>query len=166
MMISVCGPNEATEQEYADAVAIGQAIAFAGDTVVCGGRQGVMEAVAKGATEAGGTAIGILPTYETRDANPFLTHRIPTGLGHARNTIVVASGDAVIAVGGGFGTLSEIGLALKMGKPVIHLNSWDLDSDRIAYFSDDDASYTPAPSPTEAVRLAIDAVARQAPGHG
>jgi uncharacterized protein (TIGR00725 family) len=166
MMISVCGPNEATEQEYADALAIGEAIARAGHTVVCGGRQGVMEAAARGAAGAGGAAIGILPGYDASESNPYLTHRIPTGLGHARNTVVVASGDAVIAVGGGFGTLSEIGLALKMGKPVVHIHSWDLDPARVARFSDGDAKYLSASDPEDAVRIAIDAAARHAPGDG
>lgn len=166
MMISVCGPNEATEREYDDAVAIGRVIALSGHTIVCGGRQGVMEAAARGATEAGGTAIGILPGYDANESNPYLTHRIPTGLGHARNTIVVASGDAVIAIGGGFGTLSEIGLALKMGKPVVHLNSWELEPGRIARYANDVAYYLPASSPDDAARLAIDTAVRLAPGHG
>jgi uncharacterized protein (TIGR00725 family) len=166
MMISVCGPNEATEQEYSDAVETGRLIAMAGHTIVCGGRQGVMEAVAKGATSAGGTAIGILPGYDASESNSYLTHRIPTGLGHARNTVVVASGNAVVAVGGGFGTLSEIGLALKMGKPVIHLNSWELDAGRLDRFSDGNASYISAATAEDAARLAIDAAIRLAPGHG
>lgn len=166
MMISVCGPNEASEQEYSDAVAIGRMIAVAGHTLVCGGRQGVMEAAARGATEAGGVAIGILPGYDRSESNPYLTHCIPTGLGHARNSIVVASGDAVIAIGGGFGTLSEIALALKMGKPVVHLNSWDLEASRIDQYGNEGAPYLSATSPDDAARLAIDAAIRIAPGHG
>src|SRR5690606_10122681 len=116
-MIAVCGPHEASDNEVHLAEAVGAAIAAAGHALVCGGRGGVMAAACRGARQAGGTTIGILPAYDRSDANPWVEHVICTGLGHARNALVVASGEAVIAVGGGFGTLSEIGLALKMGKP-------------------------------------------------
>jgi uncharacterized protein (TIGR00725 family) len=95
--------------------------------VVCGGLGGVMEAVCRGAREAGGTTIGILPGADRAAANPFVGVAIPSGLGEARNALVVRAADAVIAVGGGYGTLSEIALALKAGKPVVGIGTWDID---------------------------------------
>jgi len=154
MMIAVCGPNEPTEEERALAEAVGEAIASAGCALVCGGRSGVMAAACKGAKARGGTTIGILPGYDRADANEWVDFPIPTGLGHARNALVVASGDAVIAVGGGFGTLSEIGLALKMGKPVISLGSWELDAQRLNRFGGE-GLYQQALNADEAVALAL-----------
>ena len=86
-----------------------------------------MEAAARGAKEAGGTTIGILPGHDRSAANPYLDHVLTTGMGHARNLAVVSSGDAVIAIGGGYGTLSEIGLAAKIGRPVVILGGWRLE---------------------------------------
>ena len=94
--------------------------------MVCGGLGGVMEAPARGSSEAGGVAIGVLPDEDRERANGYLTLSIATGAGQARNLAVVCSGDVVIAVGGEYGTLSEIGLALKVGRPVISLRSWNL----------------------------------------
>ena len=105
---------------------VGRLVAERGGTLVCGGRSGVMEAAARGAAEAGGVAIGILPDEDRRKANEFLSFSIATGTGHARNLAVVCSGDVVIAVGGEYGTLSEIGLARKVGRPVVALMSWEL----------------------------------------
>jgi len=156
MMIAVCGPNEPSDDELAMAEEVGARLALAGCTVVCGGRGGVMEAVCRGARQAGGTTIGILPGYDADEANEWVLHPIPTGLGHARNAIVVASGDAVIALGGGFGTLSEIGLALKMGKRVINLSSWELDPTRVARFGEN-AAYLPAATAEQAVAMALSA---------
>lgn len=153
-MIAVCGPNEPTEEERELAEAVGQAIAAAGCALVCGGRGGVMAAACKGAKSGHGTTVGILPGYDRADANEWVDFAIPTGLGHARNALVVASGDAVIAVGGGFGTLSEIGLALKMGKPVINLSSWQLEAERIARFGGD-GRYHHATTAAEAVAIAL-----------
>jgi len=90
-----------------------------------------MEAVSRGASANGGTVIGILPGDERRDGNDFLTYALPTELGHARNALVIRAADAVVAVGGEYGTLSEIGLALKMGKPVIGLGTWELAKDGV-----------------------------------
>ncbi len=104
-----------------DARAVGRLLAEKGCTVVCGGLGGVMEAVARGASEAGGTTIGILPGESRGEANPWIEHAVATGIGHARNLAVVASGDAVIAVGGAWGTASEIALARKLGRPVVVL---------------------------------------------
>jgi uncharacterized protein (TIGR00725 family) len=105
---------------------VGELLGQAGVALVCGGLGGVMEAASKEAVGAGGTAIAILPGDSPDDANLYYTHVIATGAGHARNLAVVASGDAVIAVGGGWGTLSEIGLARALGRPVVALRSWGL----------------------------------------
>lgn len=105
---------------------VGRRLAEAGATVVCGGRSGVMEAAAKGAASAGGEAIGILPTSELGDANRYCTHVVGTGIGHARNLAVVASGEAAIAIGGEWGTLAEIGFARRLGRTVVALRSWRL----------------------------------------
>jgi uncharacterized protein (TIGR00725 family) len=124
--VSVVGSVTASGELYEKAREVGRLVAERGGTIVCGGRSGVMEAVAKGATEAGGTAIGILPDEDRKGANAFLSFSIATGTGHARNLAVVCSGDVVIALGGEYGTLSEIGLARKVGRPVVALESWDL----------------------------------------
>ncbi|MGE5283202.1 MAG: TIGR00725 family protein [Chloroflexota bacterium] len=131
---------------------VGRLLAEAGVTLVCGGLTGVMEAACRGASEAGGTAIGIVPGNATSDANPYCTHVVATGIGHARNLAVVSSGDAVIAVGGEWGTLSEIGLARALGRPVIALRSWTLSGrDQM----EDAPGVLPAESPREAVDLAL-----------
>jgi uncharacterized protein (TIGR00725 family) len=124
--VSVVGSGAASGELYEKARQIGRLVAEGGGTVICGGRSGVMEAAARGATEAGGIAIGILPEEDRREANKFLSFSIATGTGHARNLAVVCSGDVVIAVGGEYGTLSEIGLARKIGRPVVALRSWEL----------------------------------------
>jgi uncharacterized protein (TIGR00725 family) len=124
--VAVVGSGTASGELYEKAREVGRLVAERGGTVVCGGRSGVMEAVARGATEAGGTAIGILPDEDRKRANEYLSYSIATGTGHARNLAVVCSGDVVIAVGGEYGTLSEMGLALKVGRPVVALESWDL----------------------------------------
>jgi uncharacterized protein (TIGR00725 family) len=95
--------------------------------LVCGGLGGVMEAACRGAKEGGGTTVGILPGSERSAANEFVDVAIPTGLGEARNALVVRAADALIAVGGGYGTLSEIAFALKAGKPVVGLGSWEIE---------------------------------------
>jgi uncharacterized protein (TIGR00725 family) len=122
----VVGSGTASGELYEMAREVGRLVAERGGTVVCGGRSGVMEAAARGATERGGVAIGILPDEDRRKANEFLSFSIATGTGHARNLAVVCSGEVVIAVGGEYGTLSEIGLALKVGRPVVALTSWEL----------------------------------------
>lgn len=103
---------------------VGRLLAREGAVLVCGGLGGVMEAAARGASVAGGTVIGIVPSDSPKDANPHCTHVIATGIGHARNLAVVASGEAVIAVGGEWGTLSEIGFARRLGREVATLRSW------------------------------------------
>jgi uncharacterized protein (TIGR00725 family) len=105
---------------------VGRLIAERGAVLVCGGMDGVMEGASRGAAGAGGTVIGILPGLDPGDANQWVTHAIASGVGHARNLAVAATGDVVIAVGGAFGTLSEIGHARSLGRTVIALRSWQL----------------------------------------
>lgn len=124
--VAVCGPASATEQEEEWAEQIGRKLGEAGAVVVCGGLGGVMDAAARGAAGAGGTVIGILPGEDRRGASEHLTVAIPTGMGEARNALIARAADAVIAVGGEWGTLSEIALARKMGKPVVGLQTWEL----------------------------------------
>lgn len=130
MYISVIGGGQCGAAEYAVAEEVGRLVAKAGAKLVCGGLSGVMEAAARGAKEAGGTTIGILPGHDRALANPYIDHAVTTGIGHARNLAVVSSGDAVIAIGGSFGTLSEIGLARRIGRPVAILSGWRLQNDQ------------------------------------
>jgi uncharacterized protein (TIGR00725 family) len=106
---------------------VGEGLARRGAVVVCGGLGGVMEAACRGAKGAGGTTVGILPGLDRASANPFVDVAVPTGLGEARNALVVRAADVLIAVGGAYGTLSEIALALKTGKRVVGLGSWEID---------------------------------------
>ncbi len=122
--IAVIGAADASVEVADLAFAVGREIAAQGATLVCGGLRGVMEAAARGARAAGGHTIGILPNYEPADANPSIEFVIATGMGQARNVIVVASAAAVIACAGEGGTLSEIGFALKLGRPVVALRAW------------------------------------------
>ncbi len=119
--VTVIGSSAATPWEAEAAYRVGFLLARRGAVVVTGGRGGVMEAASRGAKEAGGFTLGILPGTSRREANPYVDVAVPTGLGHARNAVNVLAGDAVIAVGGGPGTLSEIGLALAYGRPVVAL---------------------------------------------
>jgi uncharacterized protein (TIGR00725 family) len=128
MYISVIGAGECASELADKASEVGALIAKRGHVLVCGGLGGVMDAAARGAHGEGGTVVGILPDEDRRRASRWLTVSIPTGMGQARNALVAASGDAVIAVGGGYGTLSEIGFALKLGRPVIGLDTWELDA--------------------------------------
>ncbi len=122
--ISVIGANDADAATNAAAYDVGRLAAVRGWAVVTGGLGGVMEAASRGAADAGGLTIGILPTYDAAAANSHVRVIIPTGLGYARNALVVAAGEGVIAVGGRYGTLSEIALALNFGKPVVGLHTW------------------------------------------
>jgi uncharacterized protein (TIGR00725 family) len=106
---------------------VGAGLGARGVVLVCGGRGGVMEAACRGAKSSGGTTVGILPGLDRADANPYVDVVIATGLGEARNALVVNAADAVIAVGRGYGTLSEIGLALKGGKRVVGLGTWEVE---------------------------------------
>ena len=124
--IAVVGPGEAGEQELAVAEAVGAEVAAAGAVLVCGGLGGVMEAACRGARSRGGTTVGLLPGSDRSAANGWVQIAIPTALGEVRNALVVRSADALVAVGGSWGTLSEIALALKTGRPVIGIGSWEL----------------------------------------
>ena len=127
MRVSVIGGGAVPPETAAVAEELGERLANRGHTVVCGGLGGVMEAVCRGAREAGGETIGVLPTDRRADANPHVTVPIATGLGHAHNALVVMNGEAAVAVDGSHGTLSEIGMALAHGRPVAGLDTHDVD---------------------------------------
>jgi uncharacterized protein (TIGR00725 family) len=154
--ISVIGGGQCGAAEYASAMEVGRLVAEAGATLVCGGLSGVMEAAARGAREAGGRTIGILPGHDRSLGNPYLDFVLTTGIGHARNLAVVSSGDAVIAIGGSYGTLSEIGLAGRVGRPVVILSGWRLQNEQ----GTKDLWY--ASSPREAMALVRQALAARA----
>ena len=125
--LGVIGAGSCTPEESDTAYRVGREIARRGAVLVCGGRGGVMEAACRGARDGGGTTVGLVPTQQKDDANPYVDIVIVTGMGHARNAIVAASSDVLIAVGGEYGTLSEIALGLKMGKTVISLQGgWEI----------------------------------------
>lgn len=145
LIIAVCGACSADATLDALAEATGRAIAEAGALLICGGRGGVMEAACRGARAVSGITIGILPGGDTRAANPHVLVPIATNMGEARNAIIVQTAHAVIAVGGEYGTLSEIALARKLGKAVVGLQTWPLGADHV----------TPATDPADAVRLAL-----------
>ncbi len=150
MIIAVVGGEEAPPEALAQAEAVGRELARRGCTLICGGRGGVMEAACRGAREAGGRTVGVLPGTDRSEMNPYVELAIVSGVGRARNLIVVLSADAVIAVDGGYGTLSEIGFALQYGKPVVGLATWSL--------SQPDGEQAPivrCEDPIEAVAIAI-----------
>ncbi|MEA2431446.1 MAG: hypothetical protein QOI19_1919 [Thermoleophilaceae bacterium] len=124
--VAVVGASRATAEEERTAEAVGRGLGEAGAVVVCGGLGGVMEAACRGAKSAGGTTLGILPGTNRAEANPYVDVAVATGLGELRNGVVVRAADGLVAVGGEFGTLSEIALALKAGKPVFALGGWEL----------------------------------------
>jgi uncharacterized protein (TIGR00725 family) len=131
---------------------VGRRLAEAGVTLVCGGRGGVMEAAARGAAEAGGVVVGIVPGSLVEEANPYCTHVVASGAGQARNLAVVGSGEVVIAVGGEWGTLSEIAFARALGRTVVALRSWELGGrDRM----EDAPGIAPVQTPEEAVATAL-----------
>jgi uncharacterized protein (TIGR00725 family) len=124
--VGVIGAGECDAELAQLAETVGQGIAEAGAVLVCGGMGGVMEAACRGAKAAGGTTIGILPGPDRSRANEFVEIAIATGIGEARNLAIIRTSDVLIAVGGSYGTLSEIGFALKMGKRVVGLKTWDI----------------------------------------
>jgi uncharacterized protein (TIGR00725 family) len=157
MFVAVIGSARCGAEASALAEEVGREIVRHGAVLVCGGRGGVMEAACRGAKAEGGTTVGILPGTDRREANPFVDIPIVTGLGEARNVIVVRTADAVIAVRGGYGTLSEIGFALKMGRPVVGLGTWELCCDGQPV-----EAVFQAASPAQAVEEAL-ALARDVP---
>jgi hypothetical protein len=157
LVIAVIGENDPTPEIAALAEAVGEGIASAGAVLVCGGLGGVMEAACRGAHGKGGISIGILPGTRPGDANPYVTYPIPTGLGHARNILVARSAQAVIAIGGKYGTLSEIAFAKIEGIPVIGLQTWELRREGIG-----EDSILGAADPKEAVRMALEAAGKRA----
>jgi uncharacterized protein (TIGR00725 family) len=154
--VGVVGEGRCSKRTAAEAERVGRAIAIAGAVLFTGGRGGVMEAASRGAAEAGGTVVGILPGFDGGDANRWVQIPVVTGMDQARNVILVRSCDAVIAVGGMYGTLSEIALALKLGIPVVGLRTWRLrqpDGRRV--------SIVVARSPDDAVARALAAAAQR-----
>jgi uncharacterized protein (TIGR00725 family) len=125
--IGVIGAGECPRDILQIAEDVGKHIAEREAILVCGGMGGVMKAAAKGAREAGGMTVGILPGPDAGDANPYIDIPIVTGMGEARNVIIVRTADAVIAVSGGHGTLSEIAFCLKLGVPIVGLHTWNVD---------------------------------------
>jgi uncharacterized protein (TIGR00725 family) len=124
--IAVVGPGEAGLDELALAEEAGAAVAAARCGLVCGGLGGVMEAACRGARSGGGITLGLLPGLDREAANGWVVVAVPTGLGEARNALVVRAADAVVAIGGGWGTLSEIALAVKAGVPVVGVGTWEV----------------------------------------
>jgi hypothetical protein len=139
LKIGIIGAGVCSQEVYKTAEKLGSIVAERGDLLICGGLGGVMEAAAKGAKSKGGATIGILPGFSSEDANPFIDIPIITGLSHARNIIIVRSSDILIAVAGEYGTLSEIAIALKLGKPVIGIGSWNISKDIIQTKSPEEA---------------------------
>jgi uncharacterized protein (TIGR00725 family) len=158
-VVAVVGPAQADSDLEAQAEAVGRGLARAGAVVLCGGLGGVMAAACRGAVGAGGLTVGLLPGDDAGAANPWVQVALPTGLGELRNGLVVAGARVLVAVGGGWGTLSEIALALRRRRPVIGLRTWDL--------RPPDGSSAPglvaAADPAQAVALAL-AAAGPAPG--
>ena len=152
LIIAVIGAGEPTGEIASLAEQVGVELARRGITLVCGGLGGVMEAACRGAKSAGGTTIGVLPGSSPDSANPWVDIPICTGLGYARNLIIVRTGAAVIAVGGAYGTLSEIGHALAEGVPVIGLSTWEIARDGAV-----DRSIAVASDPHDAVDKAVEA---------
>ena len=149
-LISLVGSGVASKGETDAAYEVGRLLAIRGFGIVCGGLGGVMEAACRGASEAGGLTVGILPGFDPAEVNPFVAVALPSGLGEARNIMVVRAGIAVIAVGGEYGTLSEIGFAMKTGKRVVGLETWELRRNGIV-----DAGILIAASPEDAVNMAL-----------
>ena len=146
MQIAVIGAADSTPEEYATAQVVGRLIAENKETLICGGMGGVMEAACKGAQEMGGRTVGIIP--DMGDGNPYLDVHIRSGIGYSRNIVLVQSADAVIAVGGKYGTLSEIAIALKLKKPVFGLKTWEIEG------------VVKCATPEEAVLMAVRAARR------
>lgn len=148
--VAIVGASQASAAEMADAEEVGRLLARASAIVLCGGRGGVMAAGSRGAAQEGGTVVGILPGLDRHEANEWVTVAIATGLGELRNGVLVRTADAVIAVGGAYGTLSEVAFALQRGLAVFGLGSWEIEGiERVG-------------SPAEAVERALASAASRA----
>jgi uncharacterized protein (TIGR00725 family) len=152
--VGVAGASQPEPELLELAEVLGRHLAEAGAVVVCGGGGGVMTAVCKGAAAAGGTTVGLLPGDRRREGNPYLGVALPTGLGEGRNVLLVRASDALVAVGGGFGTLSEIALALRTGVPVVGLRTWS-----VGLAGRPVDAFPVADDPEEAARLVLEAAA-------
>ena len=155
--IAVVGPGKPSSAEYETAEEVGRLLAENGAVVVCGGLGGVMEAACRGAKSAGGATVGILPGTREEDANEWVDLPLPTGLGEARNAILVRVASGVVAIGGGYGTLSEIAFALRASKPVVGIGTWE-----IARGGEPDETILRAAGADEAVALVLPAAASSA----
>jgi uncharacterized protein (TIGR00725 family) len=142
--VAVCGASEATPSQLEAAREVGKLLARSGAVVINGGFGGVMGAASEGAATEGGTVVGILPDNDRGGANPHLTLALATGLGQARNAVIVTAADSVIAIGPGWGTLSEIALARRLGRAVFALDTWKVKGLDIVH------------SPAEAVQRALE----------
>jgi uncharacterized protein (TIGR00725 family) len=152
LYVGVAGASQPGPGLVEQAERLGRRLAEGGAAVVCGGGSGVMEAVCRGARSAGGTTVGLLPGLDRAEGNPYLTVSLPTGLGQGRNLLLVRSSDALVAVGGGFGTLSEIALALRTGTPVVGFATWSLQLDARAV-----DAFPVATDPDAAAAMALEA---------
>lgn len=151
--VAVIGASEPDPERDAQAREVGAELARADAVLVCGGLGGVMEASCAGARQEGGTTVGLLPGHDRAAANPHLDVVLATGLGELRNGLIVRAADAVIAVGGGYGTLSEVGFALRLGRPVVGLGTWEL-----SRAGQPDHGVVEAKSPADAVERALAAI--------
>ncbi|MEE8404310.1 MAG: TIGR00725 family protein [candidate division Zixibacteria bacterium] len=149
-VIAVIGAGKCSRKLRDMAAEIGRYVAENGGVVLCGGLGGIMEGAARGAKEAGGTTIGIIPSENKADANQFIDYVIPTGFGQARNVLVVRAADAIVALPGKFGTLSEMAFALVSGKPIVSVQAWKL-GEEILQVED----------PIEAAKIAMDLARKQ-----
>jgi uncharacterized protein (TIGR00725 family) len=154
--IGVAGASQPDASLMPIAETLGRCLAEAGAIVVCGGGLGVMTAVCRGAQDAGGQTVGLLPGGDRTAGNPYLSVALPTALGEGRNLLLVRASDALVAVGGGFGTLSEIALALRAGVPVVGLATWGL-----TLSGEPVPAFPVAQGPEEAARLALDSAKRR-----
>ncbi|HEX5369381.1 MAG TPA: TIGR00725 family protein [Dehalococcoidia bacterium] len=151
MIIGVIGGAQTTPEMLAQADSVGRELAHRGCVLICGGLGGVMEAACRGAQQAGGTTIGVLPGDDRHEANAYVTLPIVTGIGRARNVIVALTSEALIAVDGGYGTLSELGFALQFGRPVVGIGTW-----RFGNGAGEDASIVRCEDVVQAVDKAIE----------
>ena len=149
-VIAIIGAGKCSRKLYDMAADIGRYVAENGGVVLCGGLGGIMEGAARGAKEAGGTTIGIIPSENKADANQFIDYVIPTGFGQARNVLVVRAADAIVALPGKYGTLSEMAFALVSGKPIVSVQAWKL-GEEIQQVED----------PIEAAKIAMELARKQ-----